>query len=544
MPINLADLFEAAADAVPDRTALVCGDTRLTYRALENGANRLAHHLASEGVAAGDHVGMYMRNSIEFVEALLACLKIRAVPVNVNYRYVDAELRYLFDNAELVAVVADRDFAATAAAVLPHTPTVRHVILVDGNDAAGTVRSAEPDIEALDWGRVTVVTFDAAVTAQPADRTFPDRSADDLFIIYTGGTTGMPKGVMWRQEDFFHAALSGGNPFGEPYTDPDEVAAAVPHIQEMTWVLTAPLIHGAALYSLFTAFCLGTTHVLMPKFDAGEALALVERERAMTLTVVGDAMARPLADAIAENGTAYDLNSLQIVSSGGALFSRGVREQLVALLPHLTVRDGFGASESGVDGNLEIGADGLMRICAKPTVRVVDDRMRPVAAGSGEVGHIARSGNVPLGYWGDPEKTAATFPVVDGVRMSILGDMGRVETDGTIVLLGRGSMCINTGGEKVYPEEVEMAIKSHPAVMDALVAGIDDQRYGQQVGAVVQPREGHQVPDLEELIAHVTTQVARYKAPRTVVAVETIVRSPAGKADYRWAKATLEAGRN
>ncbi|GAA4473833.1 acyl-CoA synthetase [Rhodococcus olei] len=528
MSLNLADLFEAAVDGVPDRTAIVCAGERVTYAELDAGANRLAHHLVGAGVGPGDHVGMYMRNSIEFVESLLACLKIRAVPVNVNYRYVDAELTYLFGNAELVAVIADGEFAATTAAVLPQTPTVRHVLTV--GPAAD-----------LDWGAVTAADFHDAVAAQSADRDFPERSDDDLFIIYTGGTTGMPKGVMWRHEDFFHAALTGGNPFGEPYAGPEAVAAAVPHIPEMTWMLTAPLIHGAALYTLFTGFCVGTTHVLMPRFDAREALALVERERVMTLTVVGDAMARPLADAIVEHGAEYDLSSLLVVGSGGALFSRGVREQLVAHLPQLTVRDGFGASESGVDGNLEIGADGLMRIAGKPTVRVVDERMQPVTPGSDEVGYIARSGNVPLGYWGDPEKTAATFPVVDGVRMSILGDLGRVEDDGTIVLLGRGSMCINTGGEKVFPEEVEMAVKSHPAVMDALVAGVDDERYGQRVGVVVQPREGHAVPDLDELIDHVTTQVARYKAPRLVVAVDAIVRSPAGKADYRWAKATLEA---
>lgn len=527
MSLNLADLFEAAADAVPDRAAIVCGDVRRTYGELDAAANRLAHHLIGAGVGPGDHVGMYMRNSTEFVEALLACLKIRAVPVNINYRYVDAELTYLFGNAELVAVVADGEFAATTAAVLPNTPTVRHVVTI--GPAAD-----------VDWGTVTAVDFHEAVAARSADRDFPQRSNDDLFIIYTGGTTGMPKGVIWRHEDFFHAALTGGNPFGEPYSGPEAVAAAVPHIPEMTWMLTAPLIHGAALYSLFTAFCVGATHVLMPKFDAREALALVERERVMTLTVVGDAMARPLADAIAEHGSEYDLSSLMVVGSGGALFSKSVRDQLVAHLPQLTVRDGFGASESGVDGNLEIGADGLMRIAAKPTVRVVDERMQPIAPGSDEVGYIARSGHVPLGYWGDPEKTAATFPVVDGERMSILGDMGRMEADGSIVLLGRGSMCINTGGEKVFPEEVEMAIKSHPAVLDALVAGVDDERYGQRVGAVVQPRDGHDLPDLDALIEHVTTQVARYKAPRTMVVVDAIVRSPAGKADYRWAKATLQ----
>ncbi|TQF74551.1 acyl-CoA synthetase [Rhodococcus spelaei] len=527
MSLNLADLFEAAADAVPDRAAIVCGTQRRTFAELDERSNQLAHYLADAGVGPGDHVGMYMRNSTEFVEALLACLKIRAVPVNINYRYVDAELTYLFTNAELVAVIADGEFVPTVAAVLPDAPKV------------GLVVTVGPAAEA-DWGSVTAVDFQSAADSGSAVRDFPERSNDDLFIIYTGGTTGMPKGVMWRQEDFFHAALTGGNPFGDPYSSAAEMAAAVPHIPPMTWMLTAPLIHGAALYSLFTAFMVGATHVLMPKFDAADCLALIERERVMTMTVVGDAMARPLADAIDADGGDYDLSSLLVVGSGGALFSKSVRDQLTAALPNLIVRDGFGASESGVDGNLEIGADGLLRIAAKPTVRVVDERMRPLEPGSDEVGYIARSGNVPIGYWGDPEKSAATFPVIDGVRMSILGDVARVDADGSIVLLGRGSMCINSGGEKVYPEEVEMAIKSHPAVMDALVAGVEDARYGQKVGAVVQAREGFEVPDLDELLEHCRTQIAGYKVPRVLVGVGEIRRSPAGKADYRWARATLE----
>lgn len=530
LSLNLADLFEAIVDAVPDRTAIVCGDERLTYRELDAGANRIAHHLAGAGVGTGDHVGLYMRNSTEFVESLLACLKIRAVPININFRYVDAELAYLFDNAELVAVIADGEFAGTTTAVLPRTPTVRHVVTV------GSVADVE-------WGEVTAVDFGKATAGESAERDFPARSGDDLFIIYTGGTTGLPKGVMWRHEDFFHAALSGGNPFGEPHADAAAVAAAAAQMPEMTWMLTAPLIHGAAVYSMFSGFCLGTAQVLMRGFDPVEVLGLIQRERVMTMTIVGDAMARPLADAISEHGSEYDLTSLFVVGSGGALFSRSVREQLSSLLPNVMVRDNFGSSESGTDGELAIGGDGTMRIAPKPTVRVVDERMRPLESGSGEIGYIARAGHVPLGYWGDPAKTAATFPVVDGVRMSVLGDMARVEEDGTIVLLGRGSMCINTGGEKVFPEEVEMAVKSHPDVMDVLVAGVDDERYGQRVGAVIQPREGHDVPSLDELAEHVAGLIARYKVPRVVVGVDHIVRSPAGKADYRWAKTTLESSR-
>ncbi|MGU3583168.1 acyl-CoA synthetase [Rhodococcus sp. C26F] len=530
MSLNLADLFEAIVDAVPERTAIVCGDERLTYGELDAGANRLAHHLAGAGVGAGDHVGLYMRNSTEFVESLLACLKIRAVPININFRYVDAELAYLFDNAELVVVITDGEFAGTTAAVLPRTPTVRHVVTV------GSVADVE-------WGEVTAVDLDKATAGESAERNFPARSGDDLFIIYTGGTTGLPKGVMWRHEDFFHAALSGGNPFGEPHADAAAVAAAASDMPEMTWMLTAPLIHGAAMYSMFSAFCLGTAQVLVRSFDPVEVLGLIQRERVMTMTIVGDAMARPLADAITEHRSDYDLSSLFVVGSGGALFSRTVREQLSSLLPNVMVRDNFGSSESGTDGELAIGGDGTMRIAPKPTVRVVDERMRPVEPGSGEIGYIARTGHVPLGYWGDPTKTAATFPVIDGVRMSVLGDMARVEEDGTIVLLGRGSMCINTGGEKVFPEEVEMAVKSHPAVMDVLVAGVDDERYGQRVGAVIQPREGHEVPPVDQLAEHVAGLIARYKVPRVVIGVDHIVRSPAGKADYRWAKTTLESSR-
>ena len=530
MSLNLADLFEAIVDAVPDRMAIVCGDERLTYRELDAGANRLAHHLAGAGVGAGDHVGLYMRNSTEFVESLLACLKIRAVPININFRYVDAELAYLFDDAELVTVIVDGEFAGNTAAVLPRTPSVRHIVTVG-------------PVAEVTWGEATAVDFRKATADESTGREFSPRSGDDLFIVYTGGTTGLPKGVMWRHEDFFYAALSGGNPFGEPHADVATVAAVVPNIPEMTWMLTAPLIHGAAMYSMFSAFCLGTAQVLVRGFDPVEVLTLVERERVMTMTIVGDAMARPLADAIAEHGSEYDLSSLFVVGSGGALFSRTVREQLSSLLPNVIVRDNFGSSESGMDGELAVGGDGTMRIAPKPTVRVVDERMRPLEPGSDEIGYIARSGHVPLGYWGDPVKSAATFPVVDGTRMSVLGDMARVEEDGTIVLLGRGSMCINTGGEKVFPEEVEMAMKSHPAVMDVLVAGVEDERYGRRVGAVIQPREGHEVPALDELADHLAGRIARYKLPRMVVGVDHIVRSPAGKADYRWAKATLESSR-
>ncbi|NMM91510.1 acyl-CoA synthetase [Rhodococcus sp. SRB_17] len=526
MSLNLADLYEGVADLIPDREALVCDGRRRTYVELDEGSNRIAHHLANAGVGPGDHVALHMRNSVEYVESLLGCLKIRAVPINVNYRYVDAELTYLYNDSKSVALIVDEEFAGTVATVLPGTPDVKHVVVV-GN----------PDSLVVDG--VDTVGYEAAAQAQPSSRGFGARSEDDLFIIYTGGTTGMPKGVMWRHEDFYFAALTGGNPFGPPHRTAQELYTAVPNVFAMNMLSTAPLMHGAASYSLFTGFFMGANAILMAKFDAKTTLELAGTEKAISITVVGDAMARPIADELAANGADYDLSSVAMVTSGGALFSLSLRDQLKSLVPNLNIRDGFGSSESGVDGNIEIGEDGLMRIAARDETRVVDERMRPLEPGSPDTGYIARSGHVPVGYFNDPVKTAATFPIVDGVRMSVLGDVGRVEADGSIVLLGRGSQCINTGGEKVYPEEIEQAIKSHPAVLDALVAGVPDEKFGERVAAVITTREGFDVPDAAEIGEHCATQVARYKIPRTVVSVPTIMRSPSGKADYRWAKATL-----
>jgi acyl-CoA synthetase (AMP-forming)/AMP-acid ligase II len=527
MSLNLADLFEAVVDEIPDRPALVCGDERRSFRELDRRANQLAHALTEWGISPGDHVGIHMRNSVQFVEAMLACLKVRAVPVNINYRYTESELTYLYNNSQVVAVLADSEFLPVIEATLPACPRVATVVKF--GPAAASQRAA-----------VAYIDFEEAIAGKPVARGFAPRSDDDRFIIYTGGTTGMPKGVVWRQEDFFMAALAGGNHNGPPFTDSRELAAAAasnPH--PMTLILPAPLMHGAAVYSVFSGFFGGATQVLMRAFDPVEALRLIQDEQASCITVVGDAMARPLADAIARLGSSYDLSSLLMVSSGGALWSRSSKDQLLELMPNLLLRDGFGASESGVDGTLETDADGNMRVVGNPNMSVVDEKLRPIEPGSGDLGYIARSGHVPLGYFNDPDKTAETFPVVDGVRMSILGDMGRIDADGSIVLLGRGSVCINTGGEKVFPEEVEAAVKSHPAVMDAVVAGRPHERYGEQVSAVVQLRDGVTDIDADEIAEHCRSTIAGYKVPRSIVVVPTIVRSPAGKADYRWARTIL-----
>lgn len=536
MSLNLADLTEAVVDAIPDKLALVCGDQSRTFAEFDAGANRIAHHLAALGVQPGDHVGLHARNSIEFVESLLGCLKVRAVPVNVNFRYVDAELTYLYNDADLKVVIADGEFSDVIADVLPKCPTVRHIVLI--GEAAGPALS-----EAAAAADVSLSDFHKAVAGQSPERDFPERSDDDLYIIYTGGTTGMPKGVMWRHEDFYHAALAGGAVMGgDPILSPEALGAAAAASQlEITYLVTAPLMHGAASYSLFTCMFMGSAQVLMRKYDPVEALELVQKHKINSIMVVGDAIARPLADAIEAHGDRFDLSSLFLIGSGGALWSASVREQLQKLLPNVYLRDAFGSSESGNDGELKKDENGLLRMPPSPKTRVVDSDFSTVQPGSDTVGYLARAGHVPLGYYNDPEKTAATFPVVDGVRLSVLGDLARVEEDGSIVVLGRGSSCINTGGEEVYAEEVEEAVKSHPDIQDALVAGIPDPTYGQRVAAVVQPREGTSALDHDDLIAHCRTRIAGYKVPRTVVVVPEIVRSPAGKADYRWAKATLEA---
>ncbi|MFI0355818.1 acyl-CoA synthetase [Actinomadura sp. 9N407] len=528
MTLNLANLYEAVAAAVPDRTAVICGERRLTFAELDRRASGLAHRIRAAGVEPGGHVGVQMLNGVEYVETLLACFKVRAVPVNINYRYTDRELQYLYTDANLVALVIDEDFTPAAARVAADCPELRQVMVVRNEDEG----------EAVTWpDHVGLDDYDASPEA-----TAPlaaERTADDRFILYTGGTTGMPKGVVWRHEDFYMAALRGGNHGGDPHLTSESLVAAALAGTGIGYLITAPLMHGAAVYTLLTALFTGSSGILMRRYDPIETLRLIDREKATIVTVVGDAIARPLADAVRAHGDEYDLGSWVVLGSGGAILSRSVQEELAELRPGIFIMNAFGASESGADGSISVGADGLMRLAPDPQVTVVDTGMKPVAPGSGETGYLARTGHVPLGYHNDPEKTARTFPVIDGTRWTVLGDLARIETDGSIVVLGRGSGCINTGGEKVFPEEVEQALKSHPAVMDALVAGVPDERFGERVAAVVEPRPGVAAPEIEELRTHCRTQLAGYKIPASITFTDAIVRSPSGKADYRWAKRVL-----
>jgi 3-oxocholest-4-en-26-oate---CoA ligase len=522
MALNIADLFEHAVDAVPERLAIACGDAEVSYRQLEARSNQLAHHLAAAGIGTGDHVGAYGRNSIELVETFLACYKLRAIPVNINYRYVATELHYLFSEAELKALVFDRQYSGKVAALLPDFPHLGSVLAInDGSD------------EDLPPG---AVDFATAVAGESAERDFGERSPDDIYMLYTGGTTGYPKGVLWRHEDVWRT-LGGGIDFvtGEPLADEwEQIRRGTAGPAGLVRLATAPLIHGSAQWSTLPALFAGDSVVLMPQFDAHEVWRAVQRHKVNSIVVVGDAMARPLIEAYEQEQ--YDCSSVLSVSSNGSIFSATVKDQYLRLLPNVVITDAIGSSETGFTGLGFVSATTRRAegptVTAGPSTIVIDEHNRPV--GPGEVGRIARGGHIALGYFKDPVKTAALFVEVDGVRHTVPGDYARVEADGSITLLGRGNTCVNTGGEKVYPEEVEGALKSYADVFDAMVIGVPDDRLGQRVAALVQPRDGHGI-DLVKLEEYLRTQIAGYKVPRSVWLVEDIGRTPAGKADYRWA---------
>ncbi|WP_405765645.1 acyl-CoA synthetase [Actinacidiphila glaucinigra] len=539
MEYNLADLFESVADTVPGREALVHLDhpgtgaeRRLTYAGLDAAANRLAHHLAAQGVAPGDHVGLHLLNGVEYLQTALACMKIRAVPVNVNYRYVADELVYLYRDADLTALVFDAGFTGRVAAALPRTERLRHLIRV----GAAPPDAPEP--------AVTPVGFADAEASGSPDRDFPARSADDRFIIYTGGTTGMPKGVMWRHEDLFFSGMGGGAPTGVPVSRPEEIAERVAAGGEgLVFFPTAPLMHGTSTLTAFIGFHYGQKVVVHSKYAPVEVLRTIEREKVTSVSLVGDAMLRPLADALAGPLKDTDVSSLFSLSSSGAILSETVRDQFRALAPNCMILNNFGSSESGFNGTAtdDSGPRRGFRLRVSAHIAVVDPAsLGPVAPG--EPGRIALRGHVPLGYYNDPGKTARTFFERDGERWVLLGDMATVDDEGVVTVLGRGSQCINTGGEKVYPEEVEEALKAHPDVYDALVAGVPDAKWGHHVSAVVQLREGAPALSLEEVQTHCRARLAGYKVPRSLVLTPLIQRSPSGKADYRWARTVAAEG--
>jgi 3-oxocholest-4-en-26-oate---CoA ligase len=531
--LNIADIFETVVAEVPDNPALVVrsgdgrGELRFSFAELDARVNRLANALVALGIGEGDHVGCHLYDGNQYVEITLASYKVRAVPVNVNFRYVDEELIYLFDNADLKVVFTEPDLEERAARAAATLTWLCPVVVADER-------------------------YEALLAAQ--SDTAPDigeRSPDDRYGLWTGGTTGMPKGVMWRQEDIYMSAIGGdGNALlgVPPVKDLDDVAARARAGSPLAGTLTlCPLMHGGGFWLAFSAILDGSFSVLIRDvgFDPAFALRVIGEERVRLLMTIGDAYARPIVDVLesCEPGE-YDLSSLLVYGSGGAILSPSVSADLARVLPTTFVHDGFGASETGGQGRLTgTGADGAPRFDMDESNVVIAEDGTVCKPGDGQVGMLATSGHIPLGYYKDEKKTAATFPVIDGVRYAVPGDMASVDADGSIVVYGRGSVSINSGGEKIFPEEVEKALKSHPAVFDATVVGTPNERFGSQVTAVVELRPEHadDPPAFSELQDHCRQHLAGYKLPRAVVFVDATVRSPSGKPDYRWAKETALA---
>jgi acyl-CoA synthetase (AMP-forming)/AMP-acid ligase II len=528
----------AVAAAVPDRELIIQGDRRYTYAEIIERSRRLAACLHSRGLGChtdrstlGGHevgqdlVGLYAYNGNEFVESLIAAFDARVAPFNVNFRYVKSELQYLLADSGATALIYHSAFAPWVAEVLPDLPQLR--VLIQIADDSGN--------ELLDGA----VDYETAINSQSSAPAV-EHSPDDLYVLYTGGTTGMPKGVLWRQHDIFMTSFGGRNLMtGEPTDSLDQIVARLDGSTPTKLMILPPLIHGAAQWSVMTAITTGQTVVfpsVVDHLDADDVVRTIEREKEMTVTVVGDAMARPLVAAI-ERGTA-DVSSLAVVANGGALLTPYVKQRLIEVLPNAIVVDGVGSSETGaqmhhmsMSGTVSTGT-----FNAGPDTFVAAEGLGSLLPpGHDGMGWLAQRGYVPLGYKGDATKTAATFPVIDGVRYAVPGDRARHRDDGRIELLGRDSVTINSGGEKIFVEEVETAIASHPAVTDVVVSGRPSERWGQEVVAVVALTDGA-TAEPGELIDHAAQTLARYKLPKAIVFRSAIVRSPAGKADYRWAR--------
>ncbi len=528
MQFNLADLFESIVDAYPNNPALVCDQRRLSYAELDERANRLAHYWQSLGFGEGDHIGLQLTNGSEYIEGMLAAYKIRAVPININYNYVEAELAYIYDNADLVGLVCHRGFLPKAVAAAADQAKLTSILYVE--DDSGVEVPAN------------CIAYEQALGEASPARDFAERSQDDLYIVYTGGTTGMPKGVMWRHVDIFFSAMGGGDPDSSrgPIKSPEELVGRKPDM-EMAAMPTPPFMHAAAQWlAMNTLFAAGK--LVIPAngvFDVKKILKAVGDEKALLIVIVGDAMAIPLCDELEANPDDYDMSSLFAIASGGALFSPSTKNRVLQLLPGRMIIDGLGSSETGAMGNklsAESGDSDQPRFMVSDSMIVLDENGQPVEAGSGIVGRLAKKGHVPLGYYKAPEKSAETFVEIDGERWAIPGDMASVEADGTILLHGRGSTSINSGGEKIFPEEVEAALKAHPDINDVLVVGVPDERWGQIVVALYESGSEKEL-ELEQVRDFCRGTISSYKAPRALVKVDKIKRTPAAKADYVWAKA-------
>jgi 3-oxocholest-4-en-26-oate---CoA ligase len=535
---NYGDILDAVDSLVPpDRIALAHADRVVYWRDFSARTNNLAKGLLANGAAPGDKIALYMRNRVEYSEAIAASFKARLTHVNVNYRYVDRELIYLLDNADATVVVYASEFAPHVAAIRADLPKVTQwVEVTDGSAPAA--------------GSVDYETFTGTGDGRPLGI---ERSPDDMLFLYTGGTTGMPKGVMWRHDDLWRGTGAGGNPrIGTPPSA--DLADYCRRLRDEAPPINLPLppmMHGTGLLAAVSAMTHGGTCVTLPSrsFDAEEALAAIERHRVTAATIVGDAFARPIVEALDRDPGRYDISSLRFISSSGVMWTKDVKAGLLRHNPELTLIDGFASSEALGLGSSVMTRERTIEVASftlGPTCKVFTEDHREVRPGSGEAGMVGVCGPIPVGYYKDPDKTAKTFPVIDGVRYSIPGDWVRVEADGTLTLLGRGSNCINTAGEKVYPEEVEEALKAHAAIADALVVGVPDPKWGQSITAVVQLRSGQHL-DEADVAEFLRSRIAAYKIPKRVLAKDDLCRAPNGKADYKaireFAQTALQGGR-
>jgi fatty-acyl-CoA synthase len=523
---NLGNIFEGLDEVMPaDATALIHDGCELKWGAFARRSNNLARALVARGAKPNDKIAFYMRNCAEYLETLTAAFKARLVHVNVNFRYLDDELAYILDNSDAKFVVFGPEFADRAAGLAENSSKVTHWIQV-GSEGEAFAEAYESLAESGDGAPLSI-----------------ERSNDDLLFIYTGGTTGMPKGVMWRAEDLWGALGYGtnvpANGGSRPETPTDHIANVGKYGPGPRQIVACPLMHGTGMLTSISALSGGASVITMggASFDAEELFETIDKFAANSVVIVGDAFARPMLKVLDANPGRWSLETLQLIISSGVMWSRESKLGMLEHMPNTILADMFGSSEAvgfGSSVTSKSGGERTAKFTIGENCKVFSEDHREITAGSGERGFIARRGPIPLGYYKDEEKTAKTFPTIDGVRYSIPGDWCTVEEDGTLTLLGRGSACINTAGEKVYPEEIEEALKTHPDIEDALVVGLPDEKWGQAVTAVVELR-GDGSLDEDGIRTYVRERLAGYKTPKRVFSVETMFRGPNGKADYKGA---------
>lgn len=521
---NFANVWETVAQQIPDAQAQVHGSTRYSWAEFDRRADGVARTLLNAGVAKQDKVAQYLYNCPEYLESVYASFKAGLVPINTNYRYTDAELVYLWDNADAVAVVFHGVFVDLIERIRAQVPKVTTWLWVD--DGSGPCPS---------WA----ISYAEAAASDPGERPVQGpwgRDGDDLLMTYTGGTTGMPKGVMWRQDDLFRNLVGTFFPDTRERVDYDIIVNSV-NAAGAIGLPACPLMHGTGMYTQLIILSIGGSVVTLEKrnLDIEELLDTIEREKVQQLAIVGDAFTKPILAALDAEPDRWDLSNLFIIASSGVMWSEESKSRLLEYQPAMMLIDAFSSSEAvgmGQSISTASGTSSTAKFTLGDSAKVIGDDGKLVEPGSGDIGRVALKGYVPIGYYKDEEKSAKTFVTIDGDRYSIPGDYATIEADGSLTLLGRGSVVINSGGEKVFPEEVEEALKTHDSVRDAVAVGVPDDKFGEAITAVVEPNDGADL-DEGELIRHVKAQLAAYKAPKRVLGIDTIGRAANGKVDYK-----------